>query len=337
MNMNSLGRLFRVTIFGESHGKVVGVTVDGCPPGLEIREEEIQKDLDRRRPGQSDVSTTRKEEDRVEILSGVFNGLSTGSPLTMIIRNKDVDSSTYEKIKNTPRPGHADFTAFVRYAGFNDYRGGGMFSGRMTASLVMAGAIAKKILEEEGISILSQTVQIGNVKGEKKMEELIKKAKEEKDSVGGIVECEIKNVPAGLGDPFFDTLEGEIAKGMFSIPAVKGIEFGKGFELAEMRGFESNDTFIIREGKILTETNNSGGINGGISNGMSIKFRIVFKPTSSIARKQKTVDLEKMEETEITIEGRHDPCIVPRAVPVVESVSAIVIADHLMRWKAWER
>ena len=355
MSGNTIGKLFRVTSFGESHGRCVGVVVDGCPPGLKISEKHIQKELDRRRPGQSRVSTSRKERDKVEILSGIFNGFTTGAPICMMIWNQDVDSSGYEKIRFTPRPGHADYSAFVKYRGFNDYRGGGRFSGRITAGFVMAGAVAKRLLNRSGINVLAHTIEIAGIKAKpksideirrnveknpvrcadlgvvEKMVEAIERAREEGDSVGGIIEAIALNVPPGLGEPVFDTLDGDLAKALLAIPGVKGVEFGSGFRVAKMKGSENNDEFIISKNRILTKTNNSGGILGGISIGMPILCRVAVKPTPSISKIQKTVDVKEMKETELKIEGRHDPCIVPRAVPVVEAMVAIVLADHLMR------
>ncbi len=351
--------MFRVSLFGESHGKLVGTLIEGCPPGIPISEDYIQKELDKRKPGLSLYVSQRKEEDKIEILSGIFNGYTTGAPITMVVWNKDVDSSAYEKIRYIPRPGHADYVSYVKYRGFNDYRGGGIFSGRITAGLVMAGAIAKKLLAMHNIEIYSYVKSIGTIEAPQvsldeikenvykspvrcphietsnKMEDYIKSIMKEGDSIGGIIETIVLNVPVGLGEPPIDTLDGDISKAMFIIPAIKGIEFGAGFKLAKMRGSEANDAFILYNNNVRTLTNNAGGINGGISNGMPIIFRVAVKPTSSIRKKQKTVNLLKMEETEIIIEGRHDPCIVIRAVPVVESVTAIVIADHLLRWLSW--
>lgn len=355
MSDNILGQSFRITTFGESHGKCVGVIIDGCPAGLSLEETDIQKELDKRKPGQSKVSSQRKEEDRVEILSGVFNGFTTGAPICLLVWNKDVDSSRYEKIKDLLRPGHADFTARLKYGGFNDYRGGGRFSGRITAGFVMAGAVAKKILELLKIETLAHAMQIGGIKVEKinfrdirknvyknpvrcadlkvakKMERLVEKVRNEGDSVGGIVEGIVLNVPVGLGEPVFDTLEGEIAKALFAIPAVKAVEFGSGFSGSRLRGSENNDLFIIKNGKIVTKANNSGGILGGISNGMPIVVKVAVKPTSSISKIQKTVNIKKMKIENLKIEGRHDPCIVPRAVPVVEAMLAVTICDFLIR------
>ncbi|MEM3692797.1 MAG: chorismate synthase [Candidatus Bathyarchaeia archaeon] len=354
---NSLGKSFVITTFGESHGRVIGVTIDGCPAGLRIEEGYIQADLDKRRPGLYETMSPRDEADKVHILSGVFRGFSTGAPITMIIKNLDVDSSVYEAIKETPRPGHADYTAWVKYGGFNDYRGGGRFSGRITASIVMAGSIAKRLLKEAlGIEILAHTVQLGTVKVDrelsleeirnnvysnpvrcadpsmaKEMEAALRYVMERGDSLGGVVECISINVPAGLGEPIFDALDSDIAKAIFSIPGVRGVEFGSGFRSAIMRGSEHNDPFIIKDGRVLTTTNNAGGIVGGISNGMPIVFRVAFKPTPSIAMEQRTVNLRTGEGVNLRFIGRHDPSIVPRAVPVVEASTALVLADHALR------
>jgi chorismate synthase len=355
---NSLGALFRITSFGESHGKCVGVVIDGCPSGLALSEDDVQPELNRRRPGQSQITTKRHEEDKVELLSGVFNGYTTGAPICMLIWNQDVDSSKYELFRHVPRPGHADFTACKKYGGFNDYRGGGIFSGRITASFVMAGAIARKLLRDVlKIDIVAYTTEVGGITAEKiedvslikenvektpirtadleiaeKMIELIVQTEKEGDSVGGIVECTVTNVPVGLGAPVFSSLESDISKAIFSIPAVKGIEFGAGFRSARLKGSENNDAFQIMEGKIVTKTNNSGGILGGISNGMPITFRVAIKPAPSIRKKQDSVNILKKKETTIQIEGRHDPCLVPRVVPVVESMTAIVLVDHAIRY-----
>lgn len=352
---NSIGKIFRVTSFGESHGRCIGIVIDGCPAGIELDMEFIQSELDRRRPGQSSITTTRNELDRFEILSGVFNGLTTGAPLCMVIWNQDRDSSKYHQLKDTPRPGHADYTASLRYGGYNDYRGGGRFSGRITAGFVMAGAVSKQILCKKGITINAYTQQIGDIKTPpltreiiknsernpvrcphpetaEKMIQTINESRRTGDSIGGVVECHAYGVPPGVGQPIFDTLEGDLSKAFFAIPAVKAVEFGAGVRHAEMRGSESNDPFMLKDGAVETSSNNSGGILGGISSGMPIISRLTFKPTPSIKKAQKTVNLKTMEETEITIEGRHDPCIVPRAVPVVESVTAIVLVDHLMRY-----
>ncbi len=352
---NTIGRLYRVTSFGESHGRCVGVVVDGCPAGHRLNLEHVQAELDRRRPGQSGVSTPRREDDRVEVLSGVFNGVTTGAPICMLIWNRDIDSTRYEEHRWTPRPGHADYTAEKRYGGHQDYRGGGRFSGRITAGYVMAGALAKQVLATTGIEVLGYTSQIGstvapdmsldqvreNTEGNpvrcpdpetaREMERDILKARDEGDSVGGAVRCVVLNVPPGVGQPVFDTLEGDLAKALFGVPAVKAVEFGAGTALASMRGSESNDPYMVVGGRVETASNNMGGVLGGVSTGAPIELTVTFKPTPSVSKPQKTVDLKTLKETTIAIEGRHDPCIVPRAVPVVESVVATVILDHMMQ------
>ncbi|MEM1507262.1 MAG: chorismate synthase [Candidatus Bathyarchaeia archaeon] len=356
MNGNSIGKSLVLTCFGESHGFYIGAVLDGCPAGLPLSESDVQAEMDKRRPGLSDISTARREEDKVEIVSGVYRGYTTGAPICMIIRNKDIDSKPYETVMFKPRPGHADYTARVKYGGYNDPRGGGRFSGRITAAYVMAGAVAKKLLSLIGVEVLAHVVQIGRVRvegevphneirknvysnpvrcavpelAERMIEEILSAAREG-DSVGGVVEGIALNVPAGLGEPIFDSLDADIAKMLFNIPAVKGVEFGAGFRLASMRGSEANDQYAIRDGKVVTLTNNAGGILGGISSGMPIKVRVAFKPTPSISKKQRTVNLETMNEEEMEVAGRHDPCIVPRAVPVVEACLAFVLADHALR------
>jgi chorismate synthase len=351
---DNIGKLFTITSFGESHGRCVGVVIDGCPAGLAVTGDDIQKEVDRRRP-KSSISTARNEPEIVEILSGINDGRTTGAPICLLVWNTDVDSSVYEKIKSLPRPGHADYTNFVKYGGFNDYRGGGRSSGRITAGFVMAGAIAKKLLASIGIEVLAHTIEIGGIKAVEKgydeiketveintlrcadpeaaeeMMKVIEKARAEGDSVGGIIECFAINIPSGLGEPVFDTMEGDLAKAMFSIPAVKGIEFGSGFSSARKKGSENNDPFRIEKGKVITATNNAGGILGGISNGMPVVLRVVVKPTPSISKKQDTVDLKTMTDSIIEISGRHDACIVPRAVPVVEAMVAVTITDFARR------
>jgi chorismate synthase len=353
---NVLGKRFVVVSFGESHGRCVGAVVDGCPAGLQFSEADIQPLLDLRRPGQSLVTTQRREEDRAEILSGVFNGYTTGAPIAMLTWNKDVISRDYRIVLETPRPGHADYFARLKYGGFNDYRGGGRFSGRITTGFVMAGALALKLLRETlGIEVLAYTKSIGGIEAREldidtirrkrwlnevrcpdeeaasAMKELILQAKSEGDSVGGIVECIALNVPAGLGEPVFDALDAEIAKALFGIPAVKGVEFGAGFQAARMRGSQHNDPLGLVGGKVLPLTNNAGGVVGGLSTGREIVVRAVFKPASSIGRPQRTLNTSKGEMEEIVVTGRHDPSVVPRAVPVVEAVVGIVLADHAIR------
>ena len=353
---NSIGKEFVVTSFGESHGKYIGVVVDGCPAGLPLSETDVQAELDRRIPLQPKIVSGRIEKDVVEILSGVFNGFTTGAPISMTVENKEADSSDYEAIKDLPRPGHADYTARIKYGGFSDYRGGGRFSGRVTVAMIMAGAVAKKLLRVFDVDVLAYTKAIGNVVMSKSlgfeeirkrryetavrcpdlacaeaMEEAIMKARKEGDSLGGIIECLALNVPAGVGEPLFDSLDADLAKMLLTIPAVKGVEFGVGFKAAELRGSENNDAFQMREGKVDVLSNNAGGILGGISSGMPIMVRVAVKPTPSIAKEQRTVNLPKMENTTMKITGRHDPCVVPKAVPVVESAVAIILADHMIR------
>ncbi|MBU2523902.1 chorismate synthase [Patescibacteria group bacterium] len=350
---SSFGNLFRITTFGESHGKAIGVIIDGCPPNYNIDSKKLQEEMDRRRPGASKVTTQRKEEDKIEILSGIFENKTLGTPISILIHNRDNRPDDYDEIKNKFRPSHADYTYFKKY-GFFDYRGGGRSSARETASRVAAGAIAKQILKTKDIEIIGYTKQIYDIfarikdpskitlkdveknivrcpdpDAAKDMEELILNTKEEGDSLGGIVECVIKNVPTGLGEPVFDKLEAELAKSMLSIPAVKGFEIGSGFSAVYKKGSEHNDIFIKDNEQIKTTSNNSGGVQGGISNGMDIIFRVAFKPTATINKEQKTVNT-KGEETSIHPKGRHDPCVVPRAVPIVEAMSALVIIDNIL-------
>jgi chorismate synthase len=353
---NSIGKEFTVTTLGESHGKYVGVVVDGCPAGLPLSEADIQVELDRRVPAEPKIVSGRIEKDVPKILSGVFNGFTTGAPIALIVENREVDSTDYEAIKDLPRPGHADYPAHVKYGGFNDYRGGGRFSGRVTVALIMAGAIAKKMLSQFGVDVLAYTRAVGKVKTGKKfsveeirknryrastrcpdlacagrMEEAIVTAKREGESVGGIVECAALNVPVGVGEPMFDSLDADLAKALFNVPAVKGVEFGLGFGIAELKGSESNDAYVMQRGKVATLTDNMGGVLGGLSNGMPIMMRIAIKPTPSIGKKQKTVNLSTKEDASLTIKGRHDPCVVPKAVPAVEAAVAVTLADHMIR------
>ncbi len=356
MSSSSFGKEFCVTVFGESHGQAVAVVIDGCPAGLPLAVDDIQSELDRRLPPDPTVTSARREKDDVQILSGIFEGYTTGAPLAMLTWNKDVQSRDYEKLKFVARPGHADYPTKVKYGGFNDFRGGGRASGRMTVPMIMAGAVAKKLLGLVGIKVFAHTIQIHNVKLEcqlsyetirrdafgnsvrcadpetaEKMREAILKARSEGDSVGGVVECIAEGVPPGVGEPFFDSLDADLAKIVFSIPAVKGFEIGLGFKASGIKGSENNDPFVVRDGKVVTLTNNAGGILGGLSNGMPIVVHVGFKPPSSIAKEQETVDLKEMEDTVVQLTGRHDPCIVPKGVPVVESAAAIVLADHCMR------
>jgi len=352
---NSIGRRLVLTSIGESHGRCIGTILDGCPAGLDLTEKDIQKMLDLRKPGQSLVSTQRKEDDKVEIISGTFRGSTTGAPITMIIWNKDQKSTDYEKLRTDMRPGHSDYPAYVKYKKYNDHRGGGRFSGRLTATHVMGGAIARKLIKEQlGVETNSYTCQIGKMRVEeevnkkmlktiysnvvrcpskttaKKMERAILTARKNGDSLGGIIESVSTNIPAGLGEPIFGSLESDISRAIFSIPAVKGVEFGSGFAGSEKFGSENNDPYVIKNGKILTKTNNSGGILGGISNGMPIVFRVAFKPASSIAKYQDSVNVKTKKKIKLQVGGRHDPCVVPRAPPVVDSLVALTLADHAL-------
>ena len=338
----------RHMIFGESHGPAIGVVLEGVPAGLELDLEQVQRELDRRKPGQDPTATARKESDLVEVLSGVFEGKTTGAPLAMVIRNSDQHSKDYESIRYTPRPGHGDYAGFIKSRGAQDYRGGGHFSGRLTAPLVAAGAVAKQVLAGRGIQVGAHISSIYGIcdaaledpeelkavaekpfpvlddsKGEE-MRQAILEAKEEQDSVGGAIECAVTGLPAGLGAPDFGcNVEGIFAQYLFAVPAVKGIEFGAGVAFSLMRGSEANDPFAVEDGQVVTKTNHAGGINGGITNGMPVTFEVTIRPTPSISLPQESVDLRTGEETEIEIHGRHDPCIVPRAVPVIEAAAAL--------------
>jgi len=354
---NSFGKLFTITTWGESHGGSIGVVVDGCPPGLPLSEEDIQPLLDRRRPGQSSIVTPRKETDTVSIISGVFEGRTTGTPIAMTIPNADHRPQHYSEMKENFRPSHADFTYQQKY-GLRDHAGGGRSSARETAGRVAAGAIARKILKLNGnIEFAAYVKQVHDIEmppleefptldlveatpvrcphpdTAEKMIERIKEIRKKGDSVGGVIECRIRNVPIGLGEPIFDRLEADLAKAMLSLPATKGFEIGSGFAGTRLQGSEHNDPFIIRDGQIRTESNNAGGVLGGISSGEEIVFRVAFKPTATILQKQNTVNLQG-EETVLMGRGRHDPCVVPRAVPIVESMAALVLIDHTMRHHA---
>ncbi|MCO5250531.1 MAG: chorismate synthase [Candidatus Kapabacteria bacterium] len=325
--MNTFGRIFRVSIFGESHGPIVGVLIDGCPPGIALNVDDFHADLDRRKPGITGT-TTRIEDDIPKLLSGVYEGKTTGSPLTITFENNQQRSGDYEKNQFIPRPGHSDYTAHIKFKGFNDFRGGGHFSGRLTAPLVAAGVVAKKLIGS--IKIQAQIIEIG---GEKNYDEVLNNAIQSGDSLGGIVECVISGVPIGLGEPFFDSVESVISHAVFSIPAIKAIEFGRGFESAKISGSAMNDEIIDSDGK--TSTNNAGGVNGGISNGNDIVFRIAVKPTSSISKTQNTIDIRTGEQTKLSTQGRHDACIALRVPPVLEAVAAICIADMVMLNKSY--
>jgi len=359
MSGNTFGTIFRITTWGESHGRAVGVVVDGCPAGLALAAADIQKELDRRRPGQSRASTARQEADRVEILSGIFEGRTAGTPISLLVWNKDADSSSYDLLRDKPRPGHADYAYQMKY-GRRDHRGGGRASARETVGRVAAGAVAKKLLAEAGIVIVAYVSELGGIKAEIAYSDLMKLqaqaesnavrcpdsaaaermmarldgVRQEGDSLGGVVVITATGVPAGLGEPVFDKLDGDLAKALMSIGAVKAVEIGAGCKCAALRGSEMNDPLLWQEGKVDFESNNAGGILGGISTGAPIVCKIAVKPTPSIARRQSTVDLASGEAAEIEIKGRHDPAIPPRIVPVAEAMVALVLADHLLRQRA---
>ncbi len=325
---STYGKNIQISIFGQSHSEAIGVTIDGLPAGIKIDLDQLQQFLDRRAPGKSKYATKRSEADMPEFLSGIVNNITCGAPLTAVIRNRDQRSKDYDHLKDCPRPGHADYTAHVKYKGFEDLRGGGHFSGRLTAPLCIAGGICKQILEQKGIYIQSTIVSIGG--NEEHPYDEIEKAMETLDSVGGIIECTATGLPVGIGEPMFDGIENKIAQAVFAIPAVKGIEFGKGFEMAKLHGSETNDSFTYVENQVQTKTNYHGGILGGISSGMPVSFRVAVKPTPSISRKQQSISYAKKADQDLTIKGRHDPCIVPRALPCVESAAAIALYDLLL-------
>lgn len=357
---NTFGQLFRVTTWGESHGGGIGAVIDGCPPRVELSEADIQSELDRRRPGQSAIVSQRKEEDRCQILSGVFEGRTLGTPISILVMNQDARPEDYAQVQSTFRPSHADFSYEAKY-GIRNWQGGGRASARETIGRVAAGAIAKKVLRQlhSNFEILAYVTQIHEIvaaidrqsvkledvernvvrcpdeKVAKRMIDLIEQTRSEGDSLGGIIECVIRNAPAGLGEPVFDKLEADLAKAMLSLPATKGFEIGSGFAATRMKGSKHNDPFEMREGKVRTTTNNSGGVQGGISNGEDIFFRVAFKPTATIAREQKTVTTSN-EESKLAARGRHDPCVLPRAVPMVEAMAALVLCDHALRQRAIE-
>lgn len=327
---NSLGKNFRFTIFGQSHAPAIGVCIEGLPAGFEPDMEALSAFMARRAPG-GRYATSRKEPDVPEFISGLVDGKCCGAPVTAMIRNTNTRSQDYEYMRHIPRPGHADYSAMVKYGSSRDFSGGGQFSGRLTAPLCIAGALALQLLEKKGIKISASIVSIGGERDEQRMFELIDRVRSEGDSVGGIIECRVEGLGPGVGEPMFDGLENRIAQAVFGIPAVKGLEFGAGFAGADMRGSEHNDPFTVDEnGNIATVGNNHGGILGGISSGMPVVFRVAIKPTPSIARTQKSVDMEKMCETEIQIRGRHDPCIVPRALPCVEAAAAVAVYDLIL-------
>lgn len=351
---STYGESLKLSIFGQSHGPAIGMTLDGIPAGLPVNLKQLQAFLNRRAPGQNDWSTPRKEEDRPEFLSGLLDGYTCGAPLTAVIYNKNTRSGDYSNLKDCPRPGHADLTAQAKYDGYQDAAGGGHFSGRLTAPLCIAGGLCKQWLEQRGIHIAAHIASIAGIwdapfdslrpdfaaiqedfpvidgDAGQRMRQAIAAAHADGDSVGGTIECAITGLPMGLGDPMFGGMEGRIAQIVYGIPAVKGVEFGDGFHVANLRGSQNNDAYTVRNGEIITQTNHAGGILGGITNGMPLVFRAAVKPTPSIAKKQQSISIDRMESTELTIKGRHDPCIVPRAVPVVEAAAAIAIFDAIL-------
>lgn len=360
---DSFGKLFRVTLFGESHSAAIGVVLDGVPAGLELDMEEIGREMRRRAPGQNSLSTPRREADLPMIQSGFFEGRTTGTPLCAVIANTNTRSGDYEP--DLLRPSHADYTGKIRYGGYNDYRGGGHFSGRLTAPLVFAGAVAKQFLRQKGIAVCAHLAGVADVLDKAfdpcavnadvaetlaarelpvldesvidRMKEAILAAKRDGDSVGGVVECAVCGLPAGLGSPFFESVESRLAAMLFSVPAVKGVEFGAGFAISQMRGSQANDSFYLDGGQIRTRTNHNGGINGGITNGMPVVFRAAVKPTPSIAAEQETVNIKERKECTMRVHGRHDPCIAHRAVCVVEAATAVVMADLVLEAGAYGR
>lgn len=361
--MNTLGNKLRVTVFGQSHGPAIGCTVDGLPAGFRPDMEQLSTFMARRAPGKSPLSTARQENDQVEILSGMADGVLCGAPLTAVIANRDHRSGDYDALRNTPRPSHADFTARMKYGESCDLRGGGAFSGRLTAPLCFAGGLALQILAQKGVRIAAHIAQIGTIYdahpdlaaidekilaqlaakcfpvfldcNESSMKAAIEQARSDGDSVGGMIRCFAVGLPAGLGEPMFGGVENRLAAALFGIPAVRGVSFGAGFDAAAMRGSEHNDPFVVDNGRIVTRTNHAGGILGGITTGMPLVVNAAIKPTPSIAKEQDTVDLAAMRNTTICVAGRHDPCIVPRAVPVVEAVTALTLLDMLMEDPSW--
>ena len=355
MSSTFIGQRLRLSIFGQSHSEAIGMTLDGLPAGIEIDPDELQRFLNRRAPGQNDWSTPRKEEDRPDFLCGLKDGFTCGAPLTAVIHNNNTRPKDYSQLKITPRPGHADYTAEVKYRGFQDYSGGGHFSGRLTAPLCIAGGIVRQELRRHNIAVDARIVAIAGIRDEsafeasvadkafpvvddeigEQMRAAIQNAREDGDSVGGVIECVVRGLPVGVGEPMFDGVENQIARLVFAVPAVKGIEFGAGFEAAKLRGSENNDPFLVKDGCIETAANHAGGILGGITNGMPLVFRAAVKPTPSISRAQQSVNLTTMEPQELRVTGRHDPCIVPRAVPVIEAAAALAVYDLILGESIW--
>ena len=355
MSSTFIGQRLRLSIFGQSHSEAIGMTLDGLPAGIEIDPDELQRFLNRRAPGQNDWSTPRKEEDRPDFLCGLKDGFTCGAPLTAVIHNNNTRPKDYSQLKITPRPGHADYTAEVKYRGFQDYSGGGHFSGRLTAPLCIAGGIVRQELRRHNIAVDARIAAIAGIRDEsafeasvadkafpvvddkigEQMRAAIQNAREDGDSVGGVIECVVRGLPVGIGEPMFDGLANQIARAVFAVPAVKGVEFGAGFEAAKLRGSENNDPFLVEDGRIRTGANHAGGILGGITNGMPLVFRVAVKPTPSISRAQQSVNLSTMEPQELRVTGRHDPCIVPRAVPVIEAAAALAVYDLILGESIW--
>ena len=355
MSSTFIGQRLRLSIFGQSHSEAIGMTLDGLPAGLPIDLDKLQDFLNRRAPGQNDWSTPRKEEDCPEFLCGIKDGYTCGAPLTAVIHNSNTRPKDYSQLKITPRPGHADYTAEVKYGGFQDYSGGGHFSGRLTAPLCIAGGVVRQELRRHNIAVDARIAAIAGIRDEsafeasvadkafpvvderigEQMRAAIPNAREDGDSVGGVIECVVRGLPAGVGEPMFDGVENQIARLVFAVPAVKGVEFGAGFEAAKLRGSENNDPFLVEDGHIETAANHAGGILGGITNGMPVVFRVAVKPTPSISRAQQSVNLSTMEPQELRVTGRHDPCIVPRAVPVIEAAAALAVYDLILGESIW--
>ena len=355
MSSTFIGQKLRLSIFGQSHSEAIGMTLDGLPAGIKIDPDELQRFLNRRAPGQNDWSTPRKEEDRPDFLCGIKDGFTCGAPLTAVIHNNNTRPKDYSQLKITPRPGHADYTAEVKYRGFQDYSGGGHFSGRLTAPLCIAGGVVRQELRRHNIAVDARIAAIAGIRDEsafeasvadkafpvvddeigERMRAAIQNAREDGDSVGGVIECVVRGLPVGIGEPMFDGVENQIARLVFAVPAVKGVEFGAGFEAAKLRGSENNDPFLVEDGRIETAANHAGGILGGITNGMPVVFRAAVKPTPSISRAQQSVNLSTMEPQELRVTGRHDPCIVPRAVPVIEAAAALAVYDLILGESIW--
>ena len=326
---STFGKNIKISVWGQSHSPAIGVTIDGLSAGHKIDTNKLQQFMERRAPGRDKYSTPRKEADLVEFQSGLVDEITCGAPITALIRNTNTRSSDYDKIRDIPRPAHADYPAYVRHNGANDVAGGGHFSGRLTAPICIAGGIAKQLLEEKGITVCAEIKSIGGETDIEKAYEIIDRARESQDSVGGVIECKVLGLPVGIGDPMFDGMENRISQAVFAVPAIKGIEFGNGFECAKLFGSENNDEYYIENGKVRTHSNNHGGILGGLTSGEDIVFRVAVKPTPSIGKEQKSVSLSRMENANLSIVGRHDPCIVPRGLAALEAALCVALCDLL--------